>query len=225
MLNEGSDKKTVYRIGAIATLLMLAMVPIQVILYLLWPHPTTIPEWFDLFQRNWFIGLVSFDLLYLISMVLMIFLFLAMFFALYEEKKALSIFALTLGLLSLTIYYSSNTSIEMLSVSRQYALAISEQEKTILLASGQTFYSIWKGTAYTVYYVLNAISLILFFLAMISNKLFRKRIAYIGLSAGILMLVPATAGIIGMTMALLSLIPWMIFCIFVVQDFNRIIMN
>jgi len=218
-----SYKKTIYRVGMIATVLILVLVPVQIIFYLLWPHPTTILKWFELFQRNCLIGLISFDLLYLISMLLMTFLYLAMFLALYEEKKVLSIFALSLGLLGLSIYYSSNTMLEMLSVSRQYALAISEQEKMILLASGQIFYSTWKGTAYTVYYLLNGISIILFFIAMIPNKLFRKRTAYIGLSAGILMLLPATAGIIGMTMALLSLIPWMIFCIFIVQDFNRII--
>jgi len=37
------------------------------------------------------------------------------------------------------------------------------------------------------------------------------------------MTVPATAGVIGMMMALLSLIPWSIFSILLIQDFNRII--
>ncbi len=37
------------------------------------------------------------------------------------------------------------------------------------------------------------------------------------------MLVPATAGIVGMTMALMSLLPWSLFCILVAQDFIRIL--
>ncbi len=54
-------------------------------------------------------------------------------------------------------------------------------------------------------------------------KKFGKLTSYFGLTSGILMTVPATAGIIGMSMALLSLIPWSIFSILVIKDFNKII--
>lgn len=216
-------KNDIYRVGIAATLFMLSMIPIQIIFYLIWPHPTTIIDWFLLFQNNWLIGLISFDFLYLLIMIASIFLYLALFFALIDENKTLSIFALTVGLIGLAIYFPSNTSIEMLSVSKQYAQAVAEQEKTILLASGQTLYSIWKGTSYAVYYVLNGIALILFFSAMTKNNKFRKITAYVGLTSGILMTVPATAGIIGMTMALLSLIPWSIFSILVIKDFRELI--
>ncbi len=222
--NQQRDFKIVlYRTGIIATAFMLAMIPVQIIFYLFWPHPTTIFDWFMLFQNNWIIGLISFDILYLLSVITFIFLYLALFYALKDENKSLSIFALTIGLIGLSIYFPSNTSIEMLSNSRQYAQAVTEQEKTILLASGQTLFSIWKGTSYAVYYVLNGIALILFFSAMIKNNKFRKITVYIGLTSGILMTVPATAGKIGMTMALLSLIPWSIFSILVIKDFNKII--
>lgn len=216
-------KNDIYRVGIAATLFMLSMIPIQIIFYLIWPHPTTIIDWFLLFQNNWLIGLISFDFLYLLTMIASIFLYLALFFALIDENKTLSLFALTVGLIGLAIYFPSNTSIEMLSVSKQYAQAVAEQEKTILLASGQTLYSIWKGTSYAVYYVLNGIALILFFSAMTKNNKFRKITAYVGLTSGILMTVPATAGIIGMTMALLSLIPWSIFSILVIKDFRELI--
>lgn len=202
---------------------MLIMIPVQIIFYVIWPHPTTIFDWFVLFQNNWLIGLISFDFLYLLSMIASIFLYLALFIALKDRNKSLPIFALTLGLIGLSIYFPSNTSIEMLSNSRQYAQAVTEQQKTILLASGQTLYSIWRGTSYAVYYVFNGIALILFFLAMIKNHKFRKITAYFGLVSGILMTVPSTAGIIGMTMALFSLIPWSIFSILVIKDFNTII--
>jgi len=213
----------IYRTGIIAAAFMLTMIPVQIIFYLIWPHPTTIIDWFVLFQNNWIIGLISFDFLYLLSMIGSVFLYLALFFALKDENKSLSIFALTIGLIGLALYFPSNTSFEMLSNSRQYAQAVTEQEKTILLASGQTLFSIWKGTSYSVYYVLNGAALILFFSAMIKNNKFRKITAYIGLASGILMTVPATAGIIGMTMSLLSLIPWSVFSILVIKDFNKII--
>jgi len=213
----------IYRAGIIATVFMLTMIPVQIIIYLFWPHPTNISDWFLLFQRNWIVGLISFDFLYLLSMIASILLYLALFFALEKENKSLSVKALTIGLIGLAIYFPSNTSIEMLTISKQYAQAVTEQEKVIFLASGQTLYSIWKGTSYAVYYVLNGVALILFFLAMTRNTNFRKKTAYFGLTSGFLMTIPATAGKIGMTMALLSLIPWSIFSILVVKDFYKII--
>jgi hypothetical protein len=210
-------------VGIVAATFMVTMIPVQIAFYLIWPHPTNIVDWFTLFNNNWIIGLISFDFLYMLSMIASIFLYVALFFALYEKQTVLSLFALLIGLIGLTIYFPSNTSIEMLSLSKQFLNASTEYEKRIFIASGQTFCAIWKGTSYSVYYVLNGIALILFFLAMVKQNKFRKSTAYVGLSSGLLMTVPATAGIIGMTMSLMSLLPWSIFSILVIQDFNRII--
>jgi hypothetical protein len=222
--NQQIDYKiTLYRVGIVAATFMVTMIPVQIAFYLIWPHPTNIVDWFTLFNNNWIIGLISFDFLYMLSMIASIFLYVALFFALYEKQTVLSLFALLIGLIGLTIYFPSNTSIEMLSLSKQFLNASTEYEKRIFIASGQTFCAIWKGTSYSVYYVLNGIALILFFLAMVKQNKFRKSTAYVGLSSGLLMTVPATAGIIGMTMSLMSLLPWSIFSILVIQDFNRII--
>lgn len=214
---------TVYRTGVFALAFMLTMIPVQIVFYLIWPHPTGIHDWFVLFNENWIIGLISFDFLYLLNMVASIFLYIALFYALKDTNRVLCVFAIILGLIGLTIYFPSNTSIEMLSTAKKYMNAITEADKAILIASGQTLHSIWKGTGYAVYYVLNGIALTLFFISMTKNPNFRKSTAYVGLSSGLLMLVPATAGIIGMTMALLSLLPWSVFSILAIQDFNKMI--
>jgi len=216
-------KITLYRAGVIATTFMVTMIPVQIAFFLIWPHPTNIVDWFTLFNNNWIIGLISFDFLYLLSMIAAIFLYIALFIALFENQKSLSLLAFIIGLIGLAIYFPSNTSLEMLSISKQYLNASTEYDKGLFIASGHTLYSIWKGTAYSVYYVLNGVTLILFFLAMIKDSKFRKSTSYIGLTSGILMTVPATAGIIGMTMAMLSLLPWSIFSILVIQDFSKII--
>lgn len=223
-LNQQKEFRiTLFKGGIIAAIFMVTMIPVQIACFLIWPHPTNIVDWFTLFNNSWIIGLISFDFLYLLSMIASIFLYIALFFALVDKHKALSLYAIIIGLVGLTIYFPSNTSIEMLSVSKQYFNEQSENAKELLLASGQTLYSIWKGTSYSVYYVFNGIALILFFLAMIKDNKFRKSTSYIGLTSGFLMTVPATAGIIGMTMALLSLIPWSVFSILVIQDFKGII--
>lgn len=223
-INQQTDYKiTLYRAGIIATTFMVTMIPVQIAFYLIWPHPTNIVGWFTLFNNNWIVGLISFDFIYMLSMIASIFLYIALFFALFERHKSLSLFAFIIGLIGLAIYFPSNTSFEMLSISKQFLNASTENDKELLIASGNTLYSIWKGTSYSVYYVLNGIALILFFLAMIKDNKFRKSTSYFGLTSGLLMTVPATAGIIGMTMALLSLLPWSIFSILVIQDFNRMI--
>ncbi len=47
-LDKESFKNTLFRIGAISAIVSLVMIPIQIVLYLLWPHPTSIIEWFEL---------------------------------------------------------------------------------------------------------------------------------------------------------------------------------
>jgi len=223
IIERSEFKITIYRTAIIATIFMVVMIPVQIACYIIWPHPTNIVDWFTLFNDNWIIGLISFDFLYMLSMIASIFLYIGLFYALFDMNKALSLFGLIIGLVGLTIYFSTNTSLEMLALSKKYLNAITENEKELLTASGQTLDLIWKGTSYAVYYVLNGIALILFFLAMIKNTNFRKSTSYIGLTAGIFMTVPATAGVIGMTMALFSLIPWSIFSILVIQDFKKLI--
>ena len=179
-INQQTDYKiTLYRAGIIATIFMVTMIPVQIAFFLIWPHPTNIVDWFTLFNNNWILGLISFDFIYMLSMIGSIFLYIALFFALFESQKSLSIFALIIGLIGLAIYFPSNTSIEMLSISKQYQNATTEYDKGIFIASGQTLCSIWKGTAYSVYYVLNGVALILFFLAMIKSNKFRKSTSYI----------------------------------------------
>lgn len=72
-------KISIYRTGIIATAFMLAMIPIQIFFYLIWSHPTTILDWFMLFQNNRIIGLISFDFLCLLSVIASIFLYLTLF--------------------------------------------------------------------------------------------------------------------------------------------------
>lgn len=213
------------RLGMLSAILMVILIPIQIICFMIWPHPTTIAGFFELFNQNWFLGLISFDLLYMLNNILLAMLLISIFVVLLETKKWYLYIGIFLGLFSITIYFSSNTAIEMLQASQSYYNTNDELSKETLLAVGKTLYLTYKGTAYTVYYIVNGVSLILIFFTMFNSKMFRKRTARFGLISGFLMLIPATAGIIGMTLSLLSLIPWSIFCILVALDFSKIIMQ
>lgn len=91
--------------------------------------------------------------------------------------------ALALGLIGIATFFSSKPSIEMLSLSTQYAAATTEVQKTILLGAGQALLAIYSGTAFDVYYILNAITLIIISLVMLQSNIFSKLTAYLGLLA------------------------------------------
>ncbi|MDA3958755.1 MAG: hypothetical protein PF479_18705, partial [Oceanispirochaeta sp.] len=82
--------------------------------------------------------------------------------------------------------------------------------------------SVYKGSSYFIYYTLSGLSLILLFKSFSKIEYFSKRTVITGIISGFLMLVPATMGIIGMILSLLSLIPWIITCLFLVYDIKRI---
>ena len=55
--------KPLYRIGGGAALLAVACIVAAIAVFLAWPPPITIENWFALFQRNAFLGLLDLDLL------------------------------------------------------------------------------------------------------------------------------------------------------------------
>ncbi len=214
--------KALYTIGGAATVAMLALMPIQIIVFAAYPPPDTASEFFTLFQKNWLLGLLSLDLLYILNNALLSVIYLALYFALKRSHEALMALALTLGLLGIAAYFPSNTAFEMLSLSRQFAAATTEAQRTIVLAAGQSMLAIYIGTAFNVYYVLNAVALLIISAVMLRSPVFSRATAYAGLVAGILMTVPSTAGTIGLVFALASLAPWALFSVLIARRFFQL---
>lgn len=199
--------KPLYKVGAVAALVMVAFIPIQVIIFLAWPPPKTVSGYFTLFQHNWLLGLLSLDLLYLVDNALLILMYLAIYATIRRANQALMALSLTLGLVGIATYYASNVAFEMLSLSNQYAAATTEAQRSMFLAAGQVMLASYTGTAFDVYYVLNAIATLMISGVMLRNTIFGKGTASVGIVTGVLMLVPSTAGTIGLVFSLMSLVP------------------
>jgi hypothetical protein len=219
--SEVNDWRGIYKVATFASLLMLLFIPVQVIIFVIAPPPSTVEGFFSLFQENWFLGLLSLDLIYIVNNALMAIIYLAFYASLREVNKSYMIIALVLGFIGLAAYFPSNPAFEMLSLSAQYSSAATEVQKNILLASGHTMLSLYTGTAFNVYYVLNAITLLILSLVMYKSNNFKKSTATIGLIAGIFMIIPSTAGTIGLIFSILSLIPWVIFLSIVTRRFYQ----
>jgi hypothetical protein len=91
-----------------------------------------------------------------------------------------------------------------------------------LLGAGAALLAVYKGTAFNVYYVLNAITLLIFAIVMLRSDIFSKTTAIIGIISGVLMSIPSTAGAIGLVFSLGSLIPWAIFLVLISRKFFKL---
>jgi len=209
-----------YRVAQFLALTMLILIPLQIVIYVIAPPPDTVKGFFELYQQNPFLGLLSLDFLYLFNNMIIVIIYLALFVLLYREKPVTVLLALILGLIGIACYYPSNPAFEMLTLSNQYFQALPEQQ-TIYLAAGEALMAGYTGTTFDVYYVLSTICLLLFAYALIKSHKFKKSVGLWGLASGFFMIVPSSAGVLGMIFSLLSLIPWVVFIALLMINFRK----
>ena len=175
-----------YKIGGAATLLAAVVIPIAIVVYIVSPPPTTITGFFTLFQDNTLLGLLALDLLLIIAVVLSIPMVLALYVALRRASESFMAIALTLSLVGATTYFASNTSINMLSLSNQYAAAATDAERAIFLAAGQAMLTIYTGTAFHVNFLIGGAALLIISFVMLRSNIFSKATAYVGIISNIM---------------------------------------
>ncbi|HEX2471771.1 MAG TPA: hypothetical protein VHJ59_03370 [Nitrososphaera sp.] len=214
--------QTLHRVGGMAALAVLVLIPVQMVVFFLWPPPNTVIGWFTLFQDNALVGLLDMDLLLIVDYLLLVGVFSALWASLRRANESLMAIALILQLVATATYLASTVAFEMLTLSNQYATANTEVERSIFLAVGQAMLATWQGTAFDVSYVLSAIAILIVSAVMLrSHHLFSKTTGYTGLSAGVLALVPPTAGTIGVIFSLVSLVPMVIWLALIARRLLR----
>jgi len=203
----GSGWKGLYRVAGAAALVMAVFIPVQVVIFILWPPPSTVVGWFTLFQSSPLVGLLDMDLLLIIDQVLMGLMMLALFVALRGASQSAMAIALLLGVGGIAAYFASTAAFEMLSLSGSYAAATSEAQRTTVEAAGRVMLSTWQGTAFDLGYLLEGLSLLIIAMVMMRSPLFGRTTASIGILLGILSLVPPTVPTVGLYFAFGSLLP------------------
>ncbi len=213
--------RPLYRAAHFLALAMLIIIPLQIVIYVISPPPDTVKGLFELYHQNPFLGLLSLDFLYLFNNIILVIIYLSIFILLYQEKPVTVLLALILGLIGIACYYPSNPAFEMLTLSNRYFQALPEQQ-TIYLAAGEAVMAGYTGTSFDVYYVLSTICLLLFAYAIIKSSKLKKSVGLWGLTSGIFMIVPSSAGMLGMVFSLLSLIPWAVFVTLLMIKFKKL---
>ena len=214
--------QTLHKLGGVTALAVLALIPIQMVVFFIWPPPSSVIGWFTLFQDNALVGLLDMDLLLIVDYLLLIGLFSALWASLRRANESLMAIALILQLVATATYLASTVAFEMLTLSNQYATATTEVERSIFLAAGQAMLATWQGTAFDVSYILSALAILTVSAVMLrSHHLFSKTTGYAGFSAGVLALVPPTAGTIGVVLSLVSLVPMVIWLALIARRLLR----
>jgi hypothetical protein len=154
-----------------------------------WPPPETVPEIFDLMLRSPVLGLLSMDLLLLVNNLLVLLIYLALAVALWTVSR----------------------SAVVLTLARTHA-RVEAPEQAVLEGAGAALLPGWAGTGYLVYYYFLG-AFVPFLLAWLLKRTtaFPPSASWWALPAGVLMLVPAPFGLVGLVFAFGSLIPWSVF--------------
>jgi hypothetical protein len=206
----GSRWKGLYRAGATAALITLALILVAIVAHVAWPPPDWSPgsagEWFTRLQDNWLLGLLGLDLSIIISLVVGIPLFLALYVALRRSGESAMAIATAFALIGAMLHLVSNTAFEMLSLSGAYAAATTDAQRAVFLAAGEATLAAYKGTAFHVSYILGYAAKIIIGVVMLRGPVFGKATACIGVLAGLLGLGLYVLPAIGILLSLLSVV-------------------
>lgn len=200
--------------GGWAALTSVALIVVQIVIYLLWPTPETTVGLFEVLVDNPIRGLLALDLLYIASNLLAYLLYFALAVVLWRVSRSAVVIALAVGVLGMAAYMASPRPVEMLILARSYAQA-SAEERVALLATGDGMLATWTGTAFDVYYFFNLATLLILAVLMYRSAVFTRATAVWGLVAAALMAVPSSFGTVGLIFAMASLVPWAVFAVLV----------
>ncbi len=136
---EGVDPtyKSLYRFGGAAGMVVALLTVIEVIFFTLYPQPSTVRGWFELFQVSPIIGLLDFWGLEILMYAMYAMVFLALYVVLRRVNQSGMAIAVTLALLGIAIFFATNNPFSMLSLSTKYAAATTEVQRSTLLAAGE----------------------------------------------------------------------------------------
>ena len=198
-----------YNIGGAAALFSVAIIPIQLVIFIVWGQPETAIGWFNLFHDNKFAGLLAFEILFVVNAVAGIATTLALYVVLRRVNESLMAIATVLALVEAVAFIVARPALEMLYLSNQYAAATTDAQRTMILAAGEAMLATFHGTAFHVGINLFSIYYLIVSIVMLQSNIFGRVTAYTGVVAAILNWGLYVPGGIGLFLFTLSVIPFL----------------
>jgi hypothetical protein len=172
-----------YRTAAAAATISALFIPLQIVVFVLWPPPLdgTAADWFAVFDDSRLLGFLNLDLLLVADNVLLIPILLALYIALRRSQEPVMTLAAALGFTSIAMYIATNPAVAMAALSDRYADAASDAERTSALAAAESALATWQGTAFHTAYLVGSLAGIAIGVVMLRSATFGKPTAYLGI--------------------------------------------
>jgi hypothetical protein len=211
---------SLFRIGGVAAAAIVALIPLQAAIYILWPPPTTVLDYFSIFQSNVLLGLLDLDLLLIVDQLLVVAVLLGLFAALRQTDESIMLVGTTFGLIGALLFVvSREATFSMFWLSQHHSVANSETERAALVAAGQTLLTTYNGTSFSIGYMLSGLAMLLVSVVMLRSSVFSRATGWAGVIAGVTGLVPASFGTLGFVLSFISLLPLVVWLALIARRF------
>jgi hypothetical protein len=182
-----SDWKGLYKLGSVSALLLVVIIILTGIVFAIEPQPLdgAALDWFVLFQKNPLLGLVEFELLMILYVIVSIPVVLSLYILLRPVNPSWTIIYLVLSLLGVMCFIAARPAFEMLWLSNVYAAATNEAERTIFLSAGQALVADFHGTAFHISYILGSITGPIISFVMLQSNIFGKAFAFVRIASSL----------------------------------------
>lgn len=180
--------KELYTLAGVAAIVSEVVILLGIVGYIIWPYaPGTksTESIFLLLQSDPLGGLVSLDLLLLVSNIFGILLFLAFYVSLRQVNESYALIALALGLVGVVLLVPSRPIVELFALSGRYAAATTEAAKGELLGAGAALLALFDGINWFMNTLLGGISLLISSVLMLRSAVYSRRTAYVGILTNI----------------------------------------
>jgi hypothetical protein len=211
-----ADWRWLYRIGGLAAALLVVLTVLHSSVYFVVGLPDDVVGWFGLFGDNPIGGLLAFELLMVVYVVLSVPVVLALYVALRRAGPSLMAIYLGLSLIGIVAFIVARPAFEMLSLSDGYTAAATDAERSAYLAAGEATLAVFHGTAFWVSYLLGSIGGLIVAAVMLRTTVFSRTTAYLRIASSVLdfgLFVPS----IGLSIALGSVLCLTVFNILVAR--------
>jgi hypothetical protein len=196
--------KTLYRAGAVAPLIALALYSSQFIIMICGePFPTTTEGWFALSQRNRLLALWYLNALDIVSFALLGVMFLALYVALRRIRPSWTLIALYFALLGVVVFIVPRMlTLAMLPLSDMHAAATTEVQRTMALTAGGTLSHVTTATPQTLGFLFMAVAGLIVSIVVLRGRsfggspVFSKAAGYVG--------------VVGFVVALANYVSWLV---------------
>jgi hypothetical protein len=183
LLRERFAWRWLYRLGGAAAMAAVLLTPLAIAVYFIWPPADSVVGHFEQFQSSALAGWLGMDLLYLLTNVILLPTWLALYVALRRVNESFMAVALTLGLVAVVALIAARPILEMQALSEGYATAQSAGQQAIYVAAGEALLALYRGTAFNAHYLLGTIALLIISVVMLNSEAFGRRMAVVGIAA------------------------------------------